>query len=144
MENNSFHNSTMLNYNKGNRPKIDSIIKNKSYMSNSKIDHNFKTYKGFPKLSTIKKSSSYFNLKNPKIEIRSFKNRNSPFKLKEYKVFKKELSVKLFQNNDIDLVRSLNLDSENDLCSNLLLKEKLKNKFDSKFNLSLLFNSNKN
>jgi len=38
-----------------------------------------------------------------------------------------ELSVLLFQNNDVDLVRSLNPDQDRDICSNILLKGQLKN-----------------
>ena len=38
-----------------------------------------------------------------------------------------ELSVILFQGNDVDLVRSLNPDQERDICSNILLKGQLKN-----------------
>ena len=38
-----------------------------------------------------------------------------------------ELSVLLFQGNDVDLVRSLNPDQDRDICSNILLKGQLKN-----------------
>ena len=38
-----------------------------------------------------------------------------------------ELSVLLFQSNDVDLVRSLNPDQDRDICSNILLKGQLKN-----------------
>ena len=40
---------------------------------------------------------------------------------------KGDLSVLLFQGNDVDLVRSLNPDQDRDICSNILLKGQLKN-----------------
>ena len=45
---------------------------------------------------------------------------------------RKELSMSIFQNNDVDLVLNLNPDSNNNLVSNLLFKEQLKNKLESK------------
>ena len=42
-------------------------------------------------------------------------------------ISKGDLSVLLFQGNDVDLVRSLNPDQDRDICSNILLKGQLKN-----------------
>ena len=53
-------------------------------------------------------------------------NRNHNQLLKR-NISKEELSVVLFQGNDVDLVRSLNPDQNKDICRNILLKGQLKN-----------------
>ena len=44
---------------------------------------------------------------------------------------KQELSVLIFQNNDVDIVRSLDSDLNRNICNNLLFKEHLKNNIDN-------------
>jgi len=68
-----------------------------------------------PKLTTrkIKHVSSYGNLSS---------SRES-----ESKIPNKDLSVFLFQNNDVDMVRCLNPDLDKDICEHILFKEYLKN-----------------
>ena len=48
-----------------------------------------------------------------------------------------ELSVLLFQNNDVDLVRSLNPDQDRDICSNILLKGQLKNNINRNYDCDM-------
>lgn len=48
-----------------------------------------------------------------------------------------ELSVLLFQNNDVDLVRSLNPDQDRDICSNILLKGQLKNNINRNYDYDM-------
>ena len=68
-----------------------------------------------PKLTStkIKHVSSYGNLSS---------SRES-----ESKIPNKDLSVFLFQNNDVDMVRCLNPDLDKDICEHILFKEYLKN-----------------
>ena len=54
-------------------------------------------------------------------------NNISSYKHKKTIKLQKNLSSILFQNNDVDMVRSLNPDSDKDLCENLLFKEHLIN-----------------
>ena len=54
-------------------------------------------------------------------------NRNQNRKVLNRNMSLGELSVLLFQSNDVDLVRSLNPDQDRDICSNILLKGQLKN-----------------
>ena len=54
-------------------------------------------------------------------------NNISSYKHKKSIKLQKNLSSILFQNNDVDMVRSLNPDSDKDLCENLLFKEHLIN-----------------
>ena len=49
-----------------------------------------------------------------------------------------ELSVLLFQNNDVDLVRSLNPDQDRDICSNILLKGQLKNNINRNYDMKTI------
>ena len=56
---------------------------------------------------------------------------------KEIKNHQKELSVLLFQNNDVDLVRNLNPDKDNHLCDNKLFKENLINSIKTDENYDL-------
>ena len=46
---------------------------------------------------------------------------------RESQISNKDLSVFLFQNNDVDLVRCLNPDLDRDICDHILFKEYLKN-----------------
>ena len=140
MENKNLYNSTTLssvhdyNYN-------FHLTTNKS--NNLNRNNNIKDYKDFPKISTINKSSTYLNLKIPKIKTTRIFHRNISFKLEEQKNQKKEISSSIFQSNDVEFVRNLNPDSNKNLCSNLLLKEQLKNEINSKIKLSSFFNINK-
>ena len=54
-------------------------------------------------------------------------NRNQNYRALNKNMSLGELSVLLFQSNDVDLVRSLNPDQDRDICSNILLKGQLKN-----------------
>ena len=66
---------------------------------------------------------------NKKYKLRY--NNSTIFNSKNEKMCKsvhKEPSAIFFQNNDINLVRSLNIDIDKDLCDNLLFKEHLMNK----------------
>ena len=58
-------------------------------------------------------------------------------KEKIHNKMKKELSAFLFQNNEVDLVRSLNPDSEKNLCENLLFKENLINNIGNNDNFDM-------
>ena len=78
------------------------------------------------------KPHSIFKLKILKKESQKFNNRSSYDNLenmrkKEINKINKNLSVFLFQNNEVEMVRSLNPDSDKNLCENLLFKENLKN-----------------
>ena len=106
---------------------------------NKKLNIFNKTSGKFSKLSKFNNSMSTTNYKFPKFATSRVFHRNISYQ----KEPKKELSVAIFQNNDVELVRNLNPDSDKDLCSNMLLKEKLKNKIESNNNISLLFNSSK-
>ena len=50
---------------------------------------------------------------------------------KESKISNKDLSIFLFQNNDVDLVRCLNPDLDKDICEHILFKEYLKNNIEN-------------
>ena len=79
--------------------------------------------KGRRKLNPIK---SHKNLKiNKSLSISTRNNKNKIMFHKN--ISKGDLSVLLFQDNDVDLVRSLNPDQNRDICSNILLKGQLKN-----------------
>ena len=79
------------------------------------------------------KPHSIFKLKIiKKRESQKFNNKSSYDNIKnrrkiEIKKINQELSAFLFQNNEVEMVRSLNPDSDKDLCDNLLFKENLKN-----------------
>ena len=92
-------------------------------------------------ISTIDlKPSSKFKLKLPKKDkLKKFNNISSytSLKTKNEKKINKYLSSFLFQNNDVDMVRSLNPDSDNNLCDNLLFKENLINNMGSDDNFDM-------
>ena len=93
----------------------------------------------FPKLITKypKSFKSNLNLNFPKINSSQTAEEENISCLEKipYRHLK-ELSVNIFQSNDIDLVRNLNPDSNIDLVGNILFKEQLKN---NSFNLSNYF-----
>ena len=93
----------------------------------------------FPKLITKypKSFKSNLNLNFPKINSSQIVEEENISCLEKipYRHLK-ELSVNIFQSNDIDLVRNLNPDSNIDLVGNILFKEQLKN---NSFNLSNYF-----
>ena len=111
------------------------------------LNMKYQNKNNFPKLSANYSSSTI----NPKLKIKYPKiksaqiigNKNISFQDEISPLHKKELSIGIFQNNDVDLVRNLNPDSNNDLINNLLFKENLKNKLESKFNFSNYLNQNK-
>ena len=121
---------------------IHSIMKNKSFKSilNKKFS-NINLYNSinnkYKKLSLLNKSTSHKFSQN---QNQCHSQRSIPFNKKRQQKFVDELSVALFQSNEIELVQNLNLDSDKDLCSNLILKERLKNKINP-MNLSLLYSS---
>ena len=92
-------------------------------------------------ISTIDlKPSSKFKLKLPKKDkLKKINNISSytSLKTKNEKKINKYLSSFLFQNNDVDMVRSLNPDSDNNLCDNLLFKENLINNMGSDDNFDM-------
>ena len=59
-------------------------------------------------------------------------------------ISKGELSVLLFQGNDVDLVRSINPDQDRDICSNILLKGQLKNNIIKNNEYNIISNNNGN
>ena len=95
------------NKNKIKIHKLSILYSSASNSNNSKIN--------FPKIRTSR-ISEYNNL--------SFKEGITTNQ-------SKELSLSIFQNNVVDLVHNLNPDSNNNLVSNLLFKEQLKNKLES-------------
>ena len=115
------------------------------------INFNYKSQNSnsikFPKISSLYSSISN---KKQKLNISKLKSsflsdiNNISFKEKPIKNIKKGLSINFFQNNDIDFVRNLNPDSNQDLVSNFLLKERLKNKLDSQIDLFNYFNQKNN
>ena len=125
-----------------NKDNIHSMIKNKSFNNilNKKFC-NISLYNNinnkYKKISLFNNSTSYkfFHNKNP-----SHSQRSISFNKKRQQKLDDELSVALFQNNEIELVQNLNLDSDRNLCSNLILKEQLKNKINP-MNLSWLYPS---
>ena len=93
----------------------------------------------FPKLITKypKSFKSNLNLNFPKINSSQTAEEENISCLEKIPYHHlKELSVNIFQSNDIDLVRNLNPDSNIDLVGNILFKEQLKN---NSFNLSNYF-----
>ena len=83
-----------------------------------------------------------YKLQLPKTDKQKRYNNISSYslKFKKEKVhnkMKKGLSAFLFQNNEVDLVRSLNPDSEKDLCENLLFKENLINNIENNDNFDM-------
>ena len=74
----------------------------------------------------LKPIMSHKNLKNNKTLSISTRNRDHKNFIHR-NISKGDLSVLLFQGNDVDLVRSLNPDQDRDICSNILLKGQLKN-----------------
>lgn len=153
MEKNNLYKTISFNSFTGNNSGFKSTLSPRLYNSNKssffkknkhfKINPYNKTYKYFPKLSsTANNSPAKLNINFQKYMTgRVFCHNKS---IKEEKKLKNELSVSIFQNNDVDLVRSLNPDSNKDLCSNLLLKEQLKNKIEPNLNISILLNTSKN
>ena len=95
---------------------LQNIEKNKNNASTKEIIINRNTkLNSLPKLKTrkIKHISSYESLST---------NRG-----RESQIPNKDLSVFLFQNNDVDMVRCLNPDLDRDICEHILFKEYLKN-----------------
>lgn len=106
--------------------------------------HNINRVK-FPKIVSLYSSNSNIKLKPIISKIKSdFLSdiNNSSIKSPMNKYNKKDLSIDIFKNNDIDLVQNLNPDSTRDLVSKLLLKKKLKNKLESQVNLFNYFRKN--
>lgn len=99
----------------------------------------------FPKLSLLYSSSKHnLKLNFSKINSPSINNKNISYQDESPKMNIKELSAQIFQNNDIELVRNLNPDSNNDLIRNLLFKEHLKNKLESsQLNISKILKKEK-
>ena len=125
-----------------NKSNIHTMIKNKSFnsilnkkYSNTNLYSNINNK--YKKISLLNKSSSFkiLHSRNP-----THSQRNISFINKKKQKLDDELSVALFQNNEIELVQNLNLDSDRDLCSNSILKEQLKNKINP-MNLTLLYSS---
>ena len=106
--------------------------------------HNINRVK-FPKIVSLYSSNSNIKLKPIISKIKSdFLSdiNNSSIKSPMNKYNKKDLSIDIFKNNDIDLVQNLNPDSTRDLVSKLLLKKELKNKLESQVNLFNYFKKN--
>ena len=106
--------------------------------------HNINRVK-FPKIVSLYSSNSNIKLKPIISKIKSdFLSdiNNSSIKSPMNKYNKKDLSIDIFKNNDIDLVQNLNPDSTRDLVSKLLLRKKLKNKLESQVNLFNYFKKN--
>ena len=72
-----------------------------------------------------------------KLNNKSTNNILNHYKSISQRKINKELSSLLFQNNEVDMVRSLNPDSEQNLCDNLLFKENLINNMGSNDNFDL-------
>ncbi len=106
---------------------------------NLKLNLSNEAFQKFSKLSKFNNSTST-NYNFYKFNTGRPLHHNISYTKKTPKRIRKELSVAVFQNNDVELVRNLNPDSDKDLCSNMLLKEKLKNRIESKINISLLLN----
>ena len=77
-----------------------------------------------PSRRKLKPIMSHKRLKISKNLSISDRNQNN---LLHRNISKGDLSVLLFQGNDVDFVRSLNPDQDRDICSNILLKGQLKN-----------------
>ena len=76
-----------------------------------------------PGRKKLKPIISYKNLRIKKTIPKTTRNHS----ILKRSISKDELSVLLFQGNDVDLVRSINPDQDRDICSNILLKGQLKN-----------------
>ena len=89
------------------------------------------------------KPYAHYKLKHPKTNKSNKLNNKSSYNIlshnkpKSLRKKDKELSSLLFQNNEVDMVRSLNPDSEQNLCDNLLFKENLINNMGSNDNFEL-------
>ena len=83
----------------------------------------FHFFKGKKKLRPILSQKDIKITKVPLIKTRNLSN----IKLSSNNL-KDDILSFLFQENDLDLVRSLNINSNNNLCNNIMLKNKLKNK----------------
>ena len=79
-------------------------------------------------------------IKNNKLikynHISSYSNLKSK-KEKEINISNNNLSVILFQENDVEMVKSLNPDLDKDICEDLLFKEKLKNNINNGENFDM-------
>ena len=146
---------------KTDRPRYN-YLKNKKFQEHFKsivgkinlkkeLNFNFKSQKinkiKFPKISSLYSSNTNRNPKSnlPKIKSDFLSDmNNSSFKELEDNLPKKNLSINIFKNNDIDFVQNLNPDSNRDLISNLLLKQKVRNKLESQIDLFDYFKQNKN
>ena len=112
------------------------------------IKFNFKSHNinrvKFPKITSLYSSNSNKKLKpifsKIKSNFLSDITNSSISPMNKYN--KKDLSIEIFKNNDIDLVQNLNPDSTRDLVSKILLKKKLKNKLESQANLFNYFRKN--
>ena len=127
--------------NKKNRNRNKNLYSNINLIKNPFVNlkYQLKNNIKFPKLSAKYPNSLNTKLKlnHPRINSSQILERpNLSFLQKIPYRHLKELSVNIFQSNDIDLVRNLNPDSNQDLVSNLLFKEQLKN---TSFNLSNYF-----
>ena len=127
--------------NKKNRNRNKNLYSNINLIKNPFINlkYQLKNNIKFPKLSAKYPNSLNTKLKlnHPRINSSQIlEGQNLSFLQKIPYRHLKELSVNIFQSNDIDLVRNLNPDSNQDLVSNLLFKEQLKN---TSFNLSNYF-----
>ena len=119
--------STSINSKPLIKKKLQPIInrKNLQRINNNRL---LKINRSCIDLSTKKLDKYQNNQKN---------NNNSNNKLKINPIRKKELSVLIFQNNDVDIVRSLDPDIDKNICNNLLFKEYLKNNIDNNSQNSL-------
>ena len=140
-KNKLYKSNTIISFN-GNISNFHSTYISKNNNEKIKLYLPNKTYKKFPKISNHNNSYSKINNIFPIFNSGRVK-RNISFKEEEIKPVKNELSVAIFQNNDVELIRNLNPDSDKNLCGNLLLKEQLKNKIESNINISNLLNSSK-
>ena len=127
--------------NKKNRNRNKNLYSNINLIKNPFVNlkYQLKNNIKFPKLSAKYPNSLNTKLKlnHPRINSSQIlEGPNLSFLQKIPYRHLKELSVNIFQSNDIDLVRNLNPDSNQDLVSNLLFKEQLKN---TSFNLSNYF-----
>ena len=97
---------------------------------NSKLNISAKEIKPYPHYKLIQLKTNKSNNKS------SFEILKCP-KSKSLRKINKELSSFLFQNNEVDMVRSLNPDSGQNLCDNLLFKENLINSIGPNDNYEL-------
>ena len=94
----------------------------------------------------LKPIMSHKNLNINKTLSMSTRNRDGKHNILNRNISKGELSVLLFQGNDVDLVRSLDPDQDRDICSNILLKGQLKNNIikNNEYNLRSNIQNNNN